>query len=279
MKQNHLEILGKYFPGSQAHTRGDPAVYTDLIWDSAQISEAELDAAFMTDHKVEKITLFAQLATSDITGGFGSAALGYMHHYDAELEDQLNLIGSVATQSDMVYSCRDYTMGYQTVNVGGAVDAATATGYQNDSSGHTAEIKVDGVSSYISFTGDAVQTYGALITLLNLDADFSAIGTAAIVNGNIDITSPTNGATSTVEIIDTNVFSDLATYVDIQTYDGLDGKDNPVKEYVLHTNVQLLTVINDGKDVKLTILQKFNVKKGQILAAVDEAAIDAITWE
>lgn len=50
------------------------------------------------------------------------------------------------------------------------------------------------------------------------------------------------------------------------------------KAYEVHTNAQLQQVLNDGAVVKLTILQKFNTKKEQILYAADIAAVDAITW-
>lgn len=56
------------------------------------------------------------------------------------------------------------------------------------------------------------------------------------------------------------------------------GNASAPKEYKQHTHAQLLTVINDGKDIKLGILQNFNTKKGQILAAADKAAVDTITW-
>lgn len=50
------------------------------------------------------------------------------------------------------------------------------------------------------------------------------------------------------------------------------------KVYRAHTNAQLVTVVQSGRDVKLDILQTFNTKKGQVEAAVDQAAVDAITW-
>jgi len=75
------------------------------------------------------------------------------------------------------------------------------------------------------------------------------------------------------------LFNSFTGYVAINTaVVGTSALATTPKEYKIHTNAELLTVINDGKDVKLTILQKFNVKKAQVLACVDEAAVDAITW-
>ena len=60
--------------------------------------------------------------------------------------------------------------------------------------------------------------------------------------------------------------------------DGLDPSE-ATKDYRWHTHAQLITVNQDGANVKLTVLQKFNVKKQQILNAADITAVDAITWD
>ena len=50
------------------------------------------------------------------------------------------------------------------------------------------------------------------------------------------------------------------------------------KTYRLHTHAQLVIVIQDGRDVKLNILQTFNTKKELIIASITTAEVDAITW-
>ena len=50
------------------------------------------------------------------------------------------------------------------------------------------------------------------------------------------------------------------------------------KVYRSHTNPQLITVVRDARDLKTTILQSFNTKKASIMAAADQAAVDAIVW-
>lgn len=42
-----------------------------------------------------------------ITNGFMSTALGAMHIYSSELDDQLNLTGAILRGLDMPYACRD----------------------------------------------------------------------------------------------------------------------------------------------------------------------------
>ena len=51
-----------------------------------------------------------------------------------------------------------------------------------------------------------------------------------------------------------------------------------VKTYLWHTHAELLQVVQDGRDVKLNVLQTFNTKKESILSATTEAEVDAVVW-
>jgi len=280
MPTNYLATITKYHPTEVVYTTGDPKVYASIQWTGQPITQAVLDAEHVIEVKTAKLIELSIAAGTDITSGFKSDALGFPHWYDSELEDQINLIGAVASGSAMVFSARDYDRACQVVNVSGLASINSPTGYANNSTLYTAEVKIDGTSTYFSFPGQIAQTYGEFINLMNLDVDFSALGSAEFLNGDICIRSKTYGKIATVEIIDTNVFSSLGSFQSIMPKaTGLDGKDNPVKKYNLHTNAQLLQVINDGKDFKLTMLQKFNVKKGQVLAATTENNISSIIWE
>ena len=42
---NYLEVIGNCFPGSEAWTGGDPTVYGDIVWETAPIDQAVLDAS------------------------------------------------------------------------------------------------------------------------------------------------------------------------------------------------------------------------------------------
>lgn len=276
MAKNYIDILGEYFPGVEAYCSGDPTVYANVVWVSTPIAQVDLDAAVLADCKTDRILLFATYAQDEIVDGFLSSALGYPHMYDSEPEDQLNLIGAATTQADMDYSCRASSAGYQIIDVGGAVVGTDATGFVNDPTVYNVEVVIDGVSEYFSIAGQDAQDYDTLIAAIN--ADFLNKATISIVSGNLKLVSDSYGATSTISIIDANCFNSLSTYVALNTaVDGID-PSTVLKEYKLHTHTQLLQVLNDGKDVKLDILQKFNVKKAQILSAVDEAAVLAITW-
>lgn len=50
------------------------------------------------------------------------------------------------------------------------------------------------------------------------------------------------------------------------------------KNYVQHTHTQLEAVLRDGRDVKLSRLQNFSIKKRQVRAANSKAAVDLVTW-
>ena len=46
--KNYIQLLAKYYPGTQASTVGDPSIYTNIVWTSTSISQAELDAQYIT---------------------------------------------------------------------------------------------------------------------------------------------------------------------------------------------------------------------------------------
>jgi hypothetical protein len=103
------------------------------------------------------------------------------------------------------------TAGYQGVNVGGAIAGGTATGLTNDATVYTASISVDGTPTPIAVTGSSAQTYTTLLSEINTDLGVSA--TAAIVSGNLRVTSATSGSSSSVVITDVDLFNTLTTYV------------------------------------------------------------------
>lgn len=106
---NYMDLIGNRFPGVGAICHGDPAVYTDVVWiDGLPLpSQAELAAAHLDTLREEKIADLSALCAYDIINGFSSAALGTVHWYDSQPEDQMNLIGAVAAGDTMVYAVRE----------------------------------------------------------------------------------------------------------------------------------------------------------------------------
>lgn len=160
---NYLELTYEYYPTVLCHSEGAPDDYYAIVWESTAIDKVELDLKYFEIYRDNKISELSSKAELEITSGFISDALGYQRIYDSELEDQINLIGSTASNSTMYYACRDP------------------------------------------------------ITLQ--------------------------------------------------------------KSYETHTHEQLLQVLNDGKLVKLNILQKFFIKKSYILSLTNKEDVDAVTWD
>jgi hypothetical protein len=106
------------------------------------------------------------------------------------------------------------TSGYQIVNVGGAITGASPTGFTNDATVYSAIISVDGILYDVEVTGSAAQTYATLISEINTDLLGSG-GSAAIVAGNIKISSTNSGFQSRVDIFDVDLFSSLTDFVAI----------------------------------------------------------------
>ena len=159
---NYIDVIGENFTTMPCYARGEK--YSDIMWNGATpISQDALDALILAAVKRERILDLSDSAHGEIISGFLSNALGSGYYYDSDQEDQLNLIGAVASGASIPFSCRQ------------------------------------------------------------------ALGGA--------------------------------------------------KQYMIHTAAQLLQVLNDGKNVKLAVLQKFSIKKDIILAASDIIAVEAITWE
>lgn len=106
------------------------------------------------------------------------------------------------------------SFGYQIVDVGGAITGATATGLANDATEYTASISVDGTPNAIAVTGSTAQTYTDLISQINSDLTGA---TASLSKGNIRVSSDSSGASSTIAITDTDLFSTLTDYSSILT--------------------------------------------------------------
>lgn len=49
-------------------------------------------------------------------------------------------------------------------------------------------------------------------------------------------------------------------------------------DWVLHTSAQLKQVLNDGKNVKTTLLQKLTMQKAQVDLATTLAEVEAVVW-
>lgn len=113
---------------------------------------------------------------------------------------------------------------YLGVSVGGAIPGSPnnaagdsgdhPTGLANDSTIYTASVNIDGLVQNVQITGSAAQTFNDLVTELQTDL---GLATVAITDGNIEITSNTTGATSSVVITDGTLFTSVNFFVQLQT--------------------------------------------------------------
>lgn len=105
------------------------------------------------------------------------------------------------------------TAGYQAATFTVAKAGGDATGLTNDATTYTTTITVDGVAKAISVVGSAAQTFTTLLAEINTDLGASA--TAAIVGGNIRVTSATTGSSSTVLMVTGTLFPALTNFTAI----------------------------------------------------------------
>lgn len=125
----------------------------------------------------------------------------------------VSVVAADVTKFDARETAAALVAGYQTVDFGGTVVGGNATGLANDATAYTASISIDGTAYPVSVVGSAAQTFTTLVTEINADLP----GTEAAIDGdgNITVTSSTTGNTSKVVITDTDLFSSLTGFVEI----------------------------------------------------------------
>lgn len=102
------------------------------------------------------------------------------------------------------------TAGFQAVDMGAAVAGGTPTGLANDATVYTATVNPDaGGAQPIAVTGSAAQIYSTLITELDTDTTGASW---SIVGGDLVCTSDTTGASSTIALVDTDLFLTLTGF-------------------------------------------------------------------
>jgi hypothetical protein len=121
----------------------------------------------------------------------------FNHRNDDGTETMFSAAGGIIYSGISSLTSRfDYRAGSQTADVGGAKVGATATGLANSAEAYGMLVAVDGGGNQqVTITGSAAQTWTNLITEINADLTGA---TAAIVGGNLKITSATTGASSTI---------------------------------------------------------------------------------
>lgn len=115
---------------------------------------------------------------------------------------------------------------------------ATPTGLANDTTEYTATVTVDGTPVPLTVVGSTAQTYADLMPLLETAmTGVASVDLSAADGGPVTITftSDTTGITSTVDIVDVDLFSSLTLFDSITT--AVDGTDSTLVDYTLLVSV------------------------------------------
>jgi phage tail sheath protein FI len=134
----------------------------------------------------------------------------------ASLAAQVVNVGGAVTAATATNIPVVPTSGWAEVDITGTIVGTDATGLLNDATVYNDEITIDGGAPIaLALTGSTVQTYTDLIAGIN--TAIGAAGNAAIVDGNLRITSASTGVTSTVAIAagSTPLFSALTNFVSL----------------------------------------------------------------
>lgn len=122
------------------------------------------------------------------------------------------------------------TAGYQTVNISGSKVGSSSTGLENNTTVYTTSVTVDGGAPIvINIQGFLAQTYTELLAAIN--AALSTHATATLSVGLITITSSTIGTTSSISIVDTNLFSTLNN--DLRVWSLTNNAWEPVANFII----------------------------------------------
>ena len=114
------ELIKNYYGITVAAT--DPMDYTTIVWETEETFEITEngekrtitktvpitpipEADILSSYKDELIDDLDRETNEQILAGFDSSALGTPHHYDALIENQINIIGAVLVGTELYYSC------------------------------------------------------------------------------------------------------------------------------------------------------------------------------
>ena len=95
---NYVMAAALVDPNVSFGQTGDPTNYDLLIWKTAQIPEAVLEARWLANEKERQIKIISFAMQTQVTSGFLSDALvpGQFRKYDSDIQGQIAVIGALA---------------------------------------------------------------------------------------------------------------------------------------------------------------------------------------
>lgn len=110
-----VDALSKHYPEISWYANGDPNVYDNIVTeDSTLPDEQELRTVWFEMVKQTAVECLSEQVESMIMAGFVSEAIGEPRFYDADIVDQINLIGALlitSTGASMPYASRSVATG------------------------------------------------------------------------------------------------------------------------------------------------------------------------
>lgn len=134
---------------------------------------------------------------------------------------------------------------------------------------------------------DLVFTTGSVTLQEVVDAHLAAVKTDRIIALSQDAEAEIISGFESTALGESYLYdSDLEDQVNLigaaslgkNTYYACRNVSSGVKSYIMHTNLQMKQVLEDGANVKLAALTKFNGLRDQVYAATTVAEVNAIVW-
>lgn len=164
----------------------------------------------------------AHLVTAKFTGASGNTIQHVIDEINADLGGfaTASLVGGniviTSATTGAASSVVIYDQGFLCKSITGYVGISSVDGVAPRL--YTATVTVDGVAKPVSVQGSAALTFTTLLSEIN--ADLGVAATAALVGGNIVITSATTGLASSVVVTDVDLFRLVAGFTGITSQAG-----------------------------------------------------------
>lgn len=140
--------------------------------------------------------------------------------YDVRITGQLGTVSFPESMTlasgevlDMVYLNTPGTSGTQEVNYNGTLTNSTVI--SKASSSYTATVYINGAPAVVTIDLSTTTSVASFIAAFNSNTNISGKAILTLSGGNLVVTSDTIGVSSSIVIVDTNLFSSIPGYVSI----------------------------------------------------------------
>lgn len=174
--------------------------------------------------------------------------------------------GDISANIEWSIAASIATRGIQGVDLGGVPPGGNGSGLANDATVYTATVDVDGAEAAqaISFAGQDAQTFQDVLDELNADTT-GAVWTLS--GSGLRCTSDSTGVSSSINIVDTNLFSTLTGFSSVEVaVNGVDQVDSQGEGFGGTPSLSFL--VQGVQDVEASITDGFGS------TVVDSVSVD-----